>query len=752
MEDRGYTVDLAFTGTDGLSMHAADPYDVIASDYQLPDTTGLDICRTLLRNDPVLPIVMITASGNQKLLSEALSLGVSQYLELLPGIIETLVRQCEANWKNRETEKLRRLNEERFRDMVELSTDWYWELDKNLHYCALSTTMDEAAYSVSDYLGKSRLDVKPEGVDEELWQSHEDDLKAHRPFRNFVQPRPLKDGSVVWLSISGKPVFEDDGIFVGYRGTATDVTEFLRSAEILRRQHIIAEQAEKTAGFGHWVWDEVNDVSLHSSDGLARIRGMTVDEHQAALSTHGDIMAQVHPADRPHMEKAWSEKWKVKDQYMMEYRIIDQTGNVRWEREIGAPFDVSETGEVLTSVGVTFDVTQQKEDEQRLRASERRFANFADSSADWFWEMDEDLRFTFMSDRFFEITGVATEDLIGKTRQTSGLDLSDEMVRRNIEDVELHRPFTNFEHSRTRPDGSIVYMATSGIPYFDSDDTFRGYQGTGTDVTARKLYEAQLQEAKEEAEKENMAKSEFLASMSHELRTPLNAILGFAQMLQYDVRNPLSAVQNENVESILTGGHYLLELVTDILDLAKIEADEDQIVMENTNANVAVADCIELTAHLRVGLNVRIVNHFSTMLPVYIHSDAMRLKQVLINLISNAIKYNRDGGSVSLNGSETEDGYLRISVTDTGIGIPENKFDLIFQAFYRLSEDRMVARDGTGIGLTVTKLLVERMQGRIGFNSEHGTGSTFWVEFPLATHECIVSETETSRTESGLII
>jgi len=252
-----------------------------------------------------------------------------------------------------------------------------------------------------------------------------------------------------------------------------------------------------------------------------------------------------------------------------------------------------------------------------------------------------------------------------------------------------------------------------------------------TDITSRKQAEKEMLKSREEAEKANKTKSEFLASMSHELRTPMNAVLGFAQMLQIASNNPLSPKQHEYVESILVGGNHLLKLINEVLDLAKIESDESNLDVENFEANPIVAECVEMALALAQSGNIVISDQFSDHAGVLIRADKMRLKQALINLLANAVKYNRDGGTVAVKGRETDDGFLRICIADTGLGIAAHEREGVFELFHRVGVDSMKAREGTGIGLTVCKLLLDRMGGRIGVESEEGVGSEFWIELPL---------------------
>jgi len=254
-----------------------------------------------------------------------------------------------------------------------------------------------------------------------------------------------------------------------------------------------------------------------------------------------------------------------------------------------------------------------------------------------------------------------------------------------------------------------------------------------------------LETEKEAALKANRAKSEFLASMSHELRTPLNAVLGFAQMLQLALQTPLTPMQARHVEGILEGGTHLLELVNELLDLATIEAEQITLSLEDVLVQDVVKDCLALTETLALARKIRLTERLSEHPPVHIRTDIKRFKQVLINLLSNAIKYNRENGEVIIDGYETDNGFLHLSVTDSGIGIGQTDQQNVFQMFHRLSGDFAVAKEGAGIGLSVTKLLVEQMAGRIGLESEVGVGSTFWIELPLVSNDEVLIWVDTLR-------
>ena len=255
------------------------------------------------------------------------------------------------------------------------------------------------------------------------------------------------------------------------------------------------------------------------------------------------------------------------------------------------------------------------------------------------------------------------------------------------------------------------------------------FTGIARDISLRNAEHQALVDAKEEAEKANQAKSEFLSSMSHELRTPLNAILGFAQLLQNDPNAPLTDEQQSNIAIIQQSGEHLLKLINDVLELSKIEGGNIEVSLEPVDATQVIHSCLPLLESLANENEIYL--DIAPLTEHWVIADSTRLKQVLINLLSNAIKYNRPRGMVSINCEVVPDLHrLRISIADSGIGIPANRQPQLFTAFDRLGQENS-GIDGSGVGLVVTQRLIKAMHGVIGFESREQEGSRFWVEIPL---------------------
>ena len=291
------------------------------------------------------------------------------------------------------------------------------------------------------------------------------------------------------------------------------------------------------------------------------------------------------------------------------------------------------------------------------------------------------------------------------------------------------RKVTNYELTARARDGKETVVSYNATTFYDRDRKLQGVFAAARDVTERKRLDHELESAKLVAEKANLAKSDFLSSMSHELRSPLNAILGFAQLMDSD-SPPASPNQKASIDQILHAGWYLLELINEILDLAVIESGKLSLSVEPVSLPAVLLECQAMIEPLMARRGLRLTLPTVGSSPVVL-ADRTRVKQVLLNLLSNAIKYNIIGGLVVVDCITVTPSVTRISVRDTGAGLPPEKLAQLFQPFNRLGQEGG-GEEGTGIGLVMSKLLVELMGGRIGVESTVGMGSVFWFELSTA--------------------
>ncbi len=408
----------------------------------------------------------------------------------------------------------------------------------------------------------------------------------------------------------------------------------------------------------------------------------------------------------------------------------DPTNADRYRIQVHRNDEIGETASALNSLLGRLSEVRRTDVEDR----EQRLRDFGEASSDWYWEMDEQLRFSYFSDRFVEVTGVPTEALLGKTRQETGIPGVDTAAWRNhLADLAACRPFRDFVHPRTLPDGRTVFLSINGKPIFDKDGTFKGFRGTGRDITEMKLREDALLEAKQNAEVANRAKTEFLANMSHELRTPLNAIIGFSEIMKSGQFGPIGNPQYvDYLTDIHDSGQHLLELINDVLDLSKIEAGAIKLQEEKIDATKAIATCVNLIRPKADAGQLMIKTDLPAAGSPLLRADARALKQMLVNLLSNAVKFTQPGGTIDvLARSSPVEGFV-IRIADTGIGIEADDIPRALARFQQIDGRLHRKYEGTGLGLALTKSLAEMHGGTLALESQVGVGTTVTITLPAA--------------------
>ncbi len=374
-----------------------------------------------------------------------------------------------------------------------------------------------------------------------------------------------------------------------------------------------------------------------------------------------------------------------------------------------------------------------KERTRELQESEQRFRDFAGAASDWFWEMDHKLRFTLISENYHKITGKPVEPILGHTRRELYRgDFPEERSTwlAHLDVLDRHEPFQNFECHYHGFDGEILALSTSGNPFYDKNGKFLGYRGTGTDITKRKTDERTLIDAKTAAEASTRAKSEFLANMSHELRTPLNSVIGFTEIMASEAFGPIGNERYSEYPALIRGaGIHLLDLINDILDVSKVEAGALDLSEEELSIADVMASSMFMVRERAAAAQLSVSVEVPDDLPD-VRADETRLKQIFLNLLSNAIKFTPSGGSVNVEASLSDSGGLNISVEDTGIGIDAGNLPHIFEPFWQSEEAFSRTQEGTGLGLSLVKSLVELHGGSIGVESRFRHGTRFTISLP----------------------
>lgn len=536
-----------------------------------------------------------------------------------------------------------------------------------------------------------------------------------------------KDGTGFPIELIIAPRFENNQ-FVGALLSYHDITERRETETKLKESEQRLKIALNGANSGVWEWN-IKTGELFWSERIAPLFGYAEGEIEVSYQ---NFIKHIHPDDLAAVEKAIQESIIDGKPYEIEHRIINPQGQVHWLLEKGSVF-YDKHGNAEKMFGTVMSIHQRKLVELDLKQTQERFSIAIDGAGDGVWDWDLNSGEVVVSDIYAEMLGYTKQELSPFTLKhwQEMLHPEDKLSSLNLVKAYLKGETKSYENKFRMKckDGSWKWILARGksLSHNTAGNPTR-MMGIHTDISTQKQLEIELQAAKEYAEQANLAKSEFLSSMSHELRTPLNAILGFSQLLMLDDDVPLTESQRISVDHILNAGKHLVTLINEVLQLSAIEAGKTAINIERIALKKVVEEVRSLLFPLTESRNISI--EATILNEAYVMADEIKLKQILLNLVSNAIKYNRDNGSVIINVSESNNHRLKISISDTGIGIAESVQAKVFSAFDRLGQETSTI-EGTGIGLVVTKTLVELMDGIIGFSSQQGKGTTFWVELPV---------------------
>jgi PAS domain S-box-containing protein len=475
---------------------------------------------------------------------------------------------------------------------------------------------------------------------------------------------------------------------------------------------------------GEFFWNSTDLLSVLGSDGSWLIvnaawpeqMGWSLEDLQS-----GPFIDLIHPDDVVATVREFDRLIASPDATLIEFsnRQRRRDGTYRW---IGWNCQ-GRNGKVFSAGR---DITSQVEAQMELAGSLETKRAILDAVVDSIITIDEHFQILDVSPGTDRIYGVSREERRGQ----NSLNIVIEDDRDHVA-VELRRLFrgddgalTSYHFRAQHADGRMLNIETRGRLIRDGAGQEPRAVLVSRDVTEAVAAESVLKVAKEAAERANAAKSEFMSRMSHELRTPLNSVLGFAQILEMELQSP---DELEMVGYIHHSGKYLLELINEVLDISRIESGHVSVLIEPVNLQELEKECIELVKPQANELGITIFSQ--SRYDFQVLADQQRLKQVMLNLLSNAIKYNRPGGSVTIECTPKPRSLVRLSVSDTGPGINPDLISRLFTPFDRLDAETS-GIEGTGLGLALSKGLVEAIGGTIGVDSEVGHGSTFWIELP----------------------
>jgi PAS domain S-box-containing protein len=544
----------------------------------------------------------------------------------------------------------------------------------------------------------------------------------------------------------------------GDPGTGEVISESRRQA-VLIKAGALQDAIFNSANFSSIATDERGVIQIfnvgaermlgyEAADVVNKITPADISDPQEVVARAAALSAELATAITPGFQAlVFKASRGIEDIYELTY--IRKDGS-RFPAVVSVTALRDPDGAIIGYLLIGTDNTARKEVEaeqrkldQRLRDQQFYTRSLIESNMDAIMTTDPAGNITDLNKQMEALTGCTRDELIGAPFKNYFTD--PQRAEAAIKLVLSQKKVTNYELTARARDGKETVVSYNATTFYDRDRKLQGVFAAARDVTELKRFEQTLQQKNVElesarfaAEKANLAKSNFLSSMSHELRSPLNAILGFAQLM--DTASPAPPLpQKESIDQILKAGWHLLNLINEILDLARIESGKLSLSLEPTALDEVLRECqamIEPQAH-KGGITITFPE---AHIPYFVIADRTRLKQVLINLLSNAIKYNQAGGNVVVECSATVAERVRVSVKDTGGGLPPEKLLQLFQPFNRLGQESG-GQEGTGIGLVVAKQLIELMGGAIGVESVVGVGSVFWFEMVSADEPQLALDT-----------
>ena len=616
------------------------------------------------------------------------------------------------------TEERLRESEARFRDFASSSSDWLWETDDRLRFTYFSKGyLEKIGVNAVAILGKTFEELSEDRPGGDAWRGFQNSLEIHEAFREFSLDMKTESSDVRHIKVSGVPNFDAERNFKGYRGTGTDITAQVEAETEAERTRTLLAEAVEALAEGFAMFDPDDRLVLCNSK-FREMYPQSADLIRPGVPFE-DMMRAAVGRGQFSVPRGEEEVWlqmRMERHRSSQGSLEQRMGDGRWLKVVEQRLA---NGWI---VGTRIDITDLKQREETLR----REALIWEQMHDGVMITDLVGNITNWNPAAELMFGYTAAEILGrKPSMLRGDSDSDFLTRRVLEEVGRQGRWSG-EVGFHRRDKSKVICETVVAPLRSESDDIIAIIWVIHDVTLRKRSEQELRSAKEVAEQANLAKSQFLATMSHEIRTPMNGVLGMINLL-LDTR--LQDEQRSYAETARESGEALLTIIDDILDFSKMEAGK--MMMESTEFELrhVVEGVVELLAPRAQAKGIDISSYISPDVPTVVLGDPGRFRQVLLNLAGNAVKFTEKGGisvSASLERISGDEALLRVKVTDTGLGIPEDQKENLFNEFTQVDPSYTRKYGGTGLGLAISKKLAVLMGGKIGVESAVGKGSTFW--------------------------
>ncbi|MFN5398055.1 MAG: PAS domain S-box protein [Pseudanabaena sp.] len=622
-----------------------------------------------------------------------------------------------------------------------------WIKDEQSRLIAVNEPLAQAfGVSAEELIGKTAFDVCPVDL-AQVYHNGDAEVLQSGQRKVVVEHSKRADGTLGWFETTRTPFRDDQLNIAGTVGIAADITEQKQAEQKLQELSERLELAIQSAQIGVWEFDFSNN-RLFWDERMLAIHGVSPE---AFHGTYEDWSSRVHPDDLPHAQPDILEEQAI---YNTEFRIIRPDGTVRWVMSYSCK-QRNHQGELVRAVGVNIDISDRKNAELALQDLSDRL-EFALKGANigiWEYQMNEER--LIWDERMFSLYGISPEEFSGKYTDWLQRVHPDDLDWVQQAEQKAHQGAREcrVEFRIVRPDSTIRFIDSYAFKQYNAQGEILKTIGLNIDITDRKQAEAQLQHINEELIKATRLKDEFLANMSHELRTPLNAILGMTEILQEEIFGDLNDRQMQSLQTIEKSSNHLLELINDILDVAKIEAGQIHLSCQPSNVETLCQSSLVFIKQQSFSKNIQLESVIPANLPT-INLDERRIRQVLINLLNNAVKFTPNGGKIILqvNYIEFLDNAeivqsracdtLEISIIDTGIGIAPDQIKRLFQPFVQVESALNRNYEGSGLGLVLVKRLVELHGGEVRLTSELGVGSCFTIAIPNSPFCELSVETE----------